>query len=81
MPFHYLAGKAHEFKKYEWGAADMSRVVDTLYCKLNELKTNPDLILDDTFMMNIFSEYHNELPPFNEYWDLIYNRKQMKVIA
>ncbi len=81
MPFRFLAAKAHEFKEHDWGAADMSRVIDTLYYKLQELQENPSLILDENFMMNIFEEYQNELPPFKENWDLMYNKKKMKVVS
>jgi hypothetical protein len=74
MPFRWLAGKTHELKEYGldfgWGAMSMSRVIDTLYEKMTELNKSPSLILDDDFMMNIFSEYLQELPPFEEYWKL-----------
>jgi hypothetical protein len=32
-------------------------------------------------MMDIYKQYHQELPPFTEYWELIFKKKQMKVIA
>jgi hypothetical protein len=32
-------------------------------------------------MMNIFEEYRNELPPFKDYWELMYDKKQMKVVC
>jgi hypothetical protein len=32
-------------------------------------------------MMNIFSEYLQELPPFEEYWKLTFEKKQMSVVA
>ena len=32
-------------------------------------------------MMNTFGEFVKELPPFQEYLDLLYKKKQMKVIA
>ena len=81
IPFCYLAGKTHEFAQYNWGAADMSRVIDTLHETLKRIKADPDLILDPLFMMNIFKEYRNELPPFKEYWELTFKKKQMQVIA
>lgn len=59
----------------------MSRVIDTLQSKLNELKEDPSLFLNETFMMNIFQQYHNKLPPLKEYWQLIFHRKQMKVVS
>ena len=85
MPFRWLAGKTHELKAYGldfgWGAMSMSRVIDTLYEKMTKLYESLSLILDDDFMMNIFSEYLQELPPFEEYWKLTFEKKQMSVVA
>ena len=81
MPFRYLAGKSHEIKQYGWGAADMGRVLDTLYDNMQTLHHEPTLILDQSFMMDIFKQYREELPPFHEYWEIIFKTKQMKVIS
>jgi hypothetical protein len=81
VPCRYLAGKSHEFRDYNWGALDMSRVIDTLHQKLLKIKKQPDLMLDPIFMDNIFLEYRNELPPFQEYWNMLFKEKQMKVVA
>jgi hypothetical protein len=81
MPFRYLAGKSHEFKQYGWGAADMGQVLDTLYDNMQMLHHEPTLILDQSFMMDIFKQYREELPPFHEYWEIIFKTKQMKVIS
>jgi len=81
MPFRYLAGKCHEFREYGWGAADMGRVLDTLYDNMQKLSHKPTLIIDESFMMDIFKPYRDELPPFQEYWDIIFKKKQMKVIS
>jgi hypothetical protein len=64
MPFRYLARKSHEFKQYGWGSADMGRVLDTLYNHMQTLHHEPTLILDQSFMMDIFKQYREELPPF-----------------
>jgi hypothetical protein len=53
----------------------MSRVIDTLHNSLNDINDDPSLILDPLFMMNIFKEYRDQLPPFH------FKKKQMKVIA
>jgi hypothetical protein len=83
VPCRYLAGKSHEFRDYNWSALDMnmSRVVDTLHQKLLKIKKQPDLVLDPIFMDNIFLEYRDELPPFQEYWNMLFKEKQMKVVA
>ena len=59
----------------------MGRALDTLHSKLDEIVNNPSLILDEDFMMNIFEEYLNELSPFKKYWDFMFNKKQIKLIA
>ena len=46
----------------------MGRVLDTLEASMIEIAANPDKILDENFMMNIFKEYIEELPPFKEHW-------------
>jgi len=85
MPFRWLAGKTHELRDFGsdvgWGAMSMSRVIDTLYDKMKELYMTPSLIVDDEFMMGIFNEYVEELPPFQEYWNLTFKKKQMSVVA
>jgi hypothetical protein len=74
MPFRYLAGKSDKFKQYGWGAADMGRVLDTLNDNMQTLHHEPTLILDQSFMMDIFKQYREELPPFHEYWEIIFKK-------
>jgi hypothetical protein len=82
MPFHWLAEKKHKLKHCnDWGPISMSRVIDTLHKKMNQVCASPHLIKDENFMMNIFSEYLSELSPFREYWEVIFEKKQMSVVA
>ncbi len=85
VPFRGLSGKTHELKDYGtdfgWGAMSMSCVMDTLYEKMNELRKSPSLIVNDGFMMSICNEYLLELPPFEEYWKVTFEKKQMFVVA
>ena len=65
MPVCWLAGKTHELKEHnQWGPMSMGRVLDTLEASMIEIAANPDKILDENFMMNIFKDYLAELPPF-----------------
>jgi hypothetical protein len=82
MPFRWLAGKMHELKHCnDWGPMSMSRVIDTLHEKMSQLCASPHLIEDENFMMNIFLEYLSELSSFREYWEVIFEKKQMSVVA
>ena len=48
---------------------------------MSKLSTSPHLIEDENFMMNIFSEYLDEIVPFREYWEVTIEKKQMSVVA
>ena len=75
IPIRWLAGKTHELKDYpvglppekQWCARSMGRVLDTLYAAVKEIIKSPSLYLCEDYMMNIFSEFALELPPFAEY--------------
>jgi hypothetical protein len=81
MPFRWLAGKTHELKDYDWGLMLMSPIIDILYNKMKTICQKPDLIEDDSFMMNIFEEYLEELQPNKEYWSLMFEKKRMSVVV
>ena len=57
----------------------MGRVLDTLHEKLGEIIAFPSLFLSEQYMMNLFSEYANELPPFKDYLQLMFNNRRMMV--
>ena len=59
----------------------MGRAIDTLESKMENLASDPSKIADESFMMGLFDEYIEELPPLKEYWELLFEKKQMAVIA
>ena len=82
MPFRWLAGKTHRLKEYKnWGPLSMAQVIDTHREKMNAISEKPELILNEQFMIDIFKEYCEELPLFQVYWDEVFNKKQMSVVA
>ena len=81
IPMRWFAGKTHELSTYNWGPMSMGRTLDTLESKMQEISSKPTLILDEKFMMGIFDEFSNELPPFKEYLCLLFEKKQMSVVA
>ena len=42
----------------------MAWVIDTLREKMNAISEKPELILNEKFMIDIFKEDREELPPF-----------------
>ena len=55
----------------------MDWVIDMLREKMNAFSEKPELILNEQFIIDIFKEYCEELPPFQAYWDETFNNKQM----
>ena len=57
----------------------MGRVLDTLHEKLGEIIAFTSLFLSEQYIMNLFSEYTNELPPLKDYLKLMLNNRKMMV--
>ena len=76
VPLRWLSGNTHEMLNYpvgapkekQWCAKSMNRVADHLLKVIEEIIEQPSLFLSETYMMNIFKIYMNELPPFAEFW-------------
>ena len=63
LPTRWLAGNTHKLAEYKWSVYSMGRVIDLLEKAMKSIENNGQLILDETFMMNIFNELVIELPP------------------
>ena len=61
----------------QWCMRSMGRVLITLHEKLGEIIAFPSIFLSEKYMMNLFSEYANELPPFKDYLQLMFNNRKM----
>ena len=85
MPLRWLAGKTHELKDFpvgappekQWCARSYGRVLDTFDQKLTEIIASPSLFLSEHYMMHMFSEFEDELPPFKEYLDMMFMKRSM----
>ena len=78
MPIRWLAGKTQDLKEYDWGPMSMGRVLDTLEASMVYLADHPEKMLDEKYMMNIFKEYIDELPPFKKYWEQTFNKNKQR---
>ena len=58
----------------------MGRVLDVLKESMDEINTNHSLILSKDYMMGIFVELHDELPPFKEFWEHKFEKQRMSVV-
>ena len=67
LPMRWLAVKTPQLADYGWGPVSNGRAIDTFRDKLLEIVAEPRKVLDESFMMGMFQEYTNELPPFKNY--------------
>jgi hypothetical protein len=59
----------------------MGRMADLLEVALESISTKGSLILDEAFMMGIFQELRDELPPFDLYLSHVFEKKGMALVA
>ena len=57
----------------------MGRVLENLHEKLGEIIVFLSLLLSEKYMMNLFSEYSNEIPPFKDYLKIMFKNRRMMV--
>ena len=81
MPIRCITGKTHTLGKYKWGARSMGRVLDILEQKLTEIKGDSSLILNKDYMMGLFANLHDELPPFRKFWEHSFEKRRMKIVS
>ena len=81
----WLAGKTHDLKEFPFGdppeeqccVRSMGRVLDNFHEKLRDIIAFPSLFLSENYMMNVCYDYANDLPPFKEYLQLMFNNRMM----
>jgi len=80
LPLRWLAGNTHKLASFQWGARSMGRALDVLREKVLQMKENPNLILDEYYMMKIFDQFLY-LTPFAEYLEFMFTKRRMSVVA
>jgi hypothetical protein len=80
LPMRLLAGNTHELSKYSWGERSMGRAITLLHNAFVEVQHDGSLMLDEGFIMNIFSFLYDELPPLKQYLDYHLEEKEGNVI-
>ena len=57
-----------------WGVLPMGRVVDHILHVLKEIIVDLSLFVSEKYMMNIYSVFFDELPPFKQYWKNLFGK-------
>ena len=84
IEFRWLAGRTHELLEHpvgkppekRWGALLMGRVADHVIHVLKEIIADPSLFVSEEYMMNIYSLFLDELPPFKQYWKNLFGKQE-----
>ena len=59
----------------------MGWALDILHGKLVKMTNDPKLILNEHFMMGLFKKLMRRLPPFREYWKLLWTKPKTPVVS
>ncbi len=81
VPMHWLAGKMHKLAHHNWSERSMGRAVDLMYNAFVEVESDGELMLNEDFIMGIFSPLYEELPEFNGYLEYFFEEKESNVIG
>ncbi len=77
----WLAGNTHKLAEYGWGERSMGRVFTLLHDAFVEIQSNGSLLLEQDFIMNIFSPLYDEIPPLKQYLNYHFEEKEGNVIG
>ena len=81
VPMRWLAAKTHELAHRNWSERSMRRVIVLMCDAFLEVELNGELMLDEDFIMGIFSPLYVELPEFEQYLTYFFEEKESNVIG
>jgi hypothetical protein len=81
LPTRWLAGNAKDLAEYDFGYYDMGKVLDKMEDCFQEIANDGALILNEDYMMDMFSEVSNAVDPFANYLDFMFTEKLSKRIT
>lgn len=79
LPMRWLSGNSHLLAEYGWSERSMGTAIDILERAMESAATDGTRMLDEVFMMGIFKELEDKLPPFKEYLSYMYDEKKMSL--
>ena len=81
VPMRWLAGKTHELAHRNWSKRLMIRAVDLMYNAFVQVESDGKNMLDEDFIMNIFSPLYAELPELEENLTYFFEEKESNVVG
>jgi hypothetical protein len=77
----WLAGKTPELAAFRFGVRDMGQTVDLTEEAFEKIANDGEIMLDKDFMMNIFEPIVDQVEPFAEYLEFIFENKEGHVFG
>ena len=81
MPLRWLAGNCGNLSEFGFGVADMPVALDLLDEAMGKVAVDGDLLLDEDFMMGIFSPLVNKITPFEQYVTHMFEEKRSFLVG
>ncbi len=81
IPMRWLAGNIHKLSEYGWGECSMGRAITLLHDAFVEVQGDGALLLEENFIMKIFSPLYKEIPLLKEYLDYHFEEKEGNVVG
>jgi hypothetical protein len=81
IPMRWLAENTHKLSEYSWGEHSIGRAITLLHDAFVEVQGNGVLLLEENFIIKIFSPLYKEIPPLKVYLDYHFKEKEGNVIG
>ena len=81
LPTRWLAGNAKDLGQYGFSYYDMGSVLDLMEDRFEEISSDGSLMMNEDYMMDMFSSIAIKVDPFAEYLEFMFTEKQSKPVA
>ena len=76
MPLRWLAANCGELSAHKFGVAEMANVVDIMDKAFNKVVTDGSKMMNEKFMMDMFSKLTRKIPPFADYLTYMFSENE-----
>ncbi len=81
LPTRWLAGNAKDLGQYGFSYYHMGSVLDLMEDRFEEISCDGSLMMNENYMMDIFSLIAINVDPFAEYLEFMFTEKQSKPVT
>ena len=81
LPTRWLAGNVKDLGQYGFSYYDMGSVLDLMEDRFEEISSDGSLMMNEDYMMDMFSSIAINVDPFAEHLEFMFTEKQSKPVA